>query len=93
MSAMRNRLADLERLLRERGIDADAVPSTTSPRVEPALSAIDISPRQTDYRRRRRSFPEEEEENDDGDSDSPEGDKGRQQSSSNHIVSLQSGVT
>jgi hypothetical protein len=91
MSAMRNRLADLERLLRERGIDTDAVPSTTFSRIEPTSSAIDISPRQADYRRRRRSFPDEEEENDEVDSDTPEVDKGRQQSSSDHIVSRQTG--
>jgi len=92
MSAMRNRLADLERLLHEKGIDPDAAPSTSFPRVEPASSAVNIPSRQADYRRRRRSFPDEEEENDGTDSDTSEGDKGRQQSSANHIASRERGV-
>jgi hypothetical protein len=79
---MRARVADLERLLEQTGVDPSQGSSSHQ-----GLSSAGLSSVQRSGRRRRGSFPDEEDVGDEFESDQADQETDRRTSSSNHIVS------
>ena len=85
MDAMRARLADLERLLEQAGLDPTGASEGSAVRRK---SGVLAGPQAgSDNRRRRGSFPDEDDDGEDLEAEQADQETERRASSSNHIVS------